>query len=223
MLFFLFLFQSCMSYIFVKQHVVFTASEKNAKIYVDGIEAGIGSTDIIAFKRNQCKHVKIEKIGFLTANFRYCSQLSFFPSFKHKTKYIELMPDDAYDASIMNDYANKDFEQEVCPTISEENAWKIISQIVTSYFDNLEMSDRSTGYMKTSWQSKSFSQKTVRTRVIVKQSNIEPLRYKIKIISEYSDNPNQSVKDDDKFKEWDRILNKYSELISEFQFRLAAK
>jgi len=65
------------------------------------------------------------------------------------------------------------------------------------------MADKETGYMKTSWQSKSFTQKTSRTRIIIKQSSSFPLKYKIKIGSEFADKPEQSVKDDDKFKEWD--------------------
>ena len=33
---------------------------------------------------------------------------------------------------------------------SDTEAWKIISRGVPSYFDNLEMADQATGYMKTS-------------------------------------------------------------------------
>ncbi len=204
-------FNSC------KTSVIFTTSEPDAQIVVDGRPMGVGPTEIVKIKKNSCVRVKVMKPGFLTKEMSYCySGLTFSP----KTKYIQLINDDAYDASIKNDYANKDFEQEVGKDLTEENAWKIISQIVTNYFDNLEMADRATGYMKTSWQSKSFSQKTIRTRVIIKQSSSTPLKYKIKIISEYSDNPNQSVKNDDKFKEWDRILRAYNGMITEFQSRL---
>lgn len=204
---------SCVTY------VVFTTSEKDAEIYIDGKMMGVGTTDVVTFKEKQCKQISVEKTGFFKQTFSYCYQ-KWNSRDNPIVKSIELIRDDAYDASIVNDYANKDFEQEVSKSLSEEEAWKIISQIVTTYFDNIEMSDKSTGYMKTSWQTKSFSHITVRTRVIVKQSSSDPLKYKIKIISEYADTPNQSVKDDDKFKEWDRILKKYSDLISEFQFRL---
>jgi len=200
--------------------VVFTTSEQDAKIFVDGRTMGSGKTEIIKIRKNSCVNVKVEKTGFLQEELSYCySGLNFTP----KTKYIELKHDDAYDASMKNDYANKDFEQEVSKKFTEDEAWKIVSQIVTGHFDNLEMADKATGYMKTSWQSKSFSQKTVRSRIIVKQSSTTPLKYKIKIISEYSDNPSQSVKDNDKFKEWDRILRAYNGLITEFQTRLGGE
>ena len=133
----------------------------------------------------------------MTENLVYCYEGSNYG--KPKTKYIELPNDDAYDASIVTDYANKDFEVEVSAGFTEEEAWKIISHIVTGYFDNLEMADRATGYMKTSWQSKSFARETVRTRIIVKQSGFEPLKYKLKIVSENSGSSSESVKNDDKF------------------------
>lgn len=202
--------------------VIITSSEQDAKIFVDGrqISSG-GSADIVKVKKNTCASIKVEKTGFLTENLSYC--YSGTNLIAPKTKYIELKRDDAYDASVKNDYANKDFEQEVNKKYTEAEAWKIISQIITSYFDNIEMADKETGYMKTSWQSKSFTQKTIRTRIIIKQSSSSPLKYKIKIVSEFAEKPEQSVKDDDKFKEWDRILKKYDGLITEFQTRLGAK
>lgn len=194
-----------------------STSESDAKISVNGNAVGTGSTVVVVKKHNSAT-IKSEKTGFFTET-TYLSYLGM----KSKTEYITLTKDDAYDASIKNDYANKDFEQEVNIKLTEEAAWKIISQIVTSYFDNIEMADKATGYMKTNWQTKSFLQTTVRTRIIVKQSSSTPLKYKIKLISEIADKPDQSVKDDDTFKEWDRILKKYNDLITEFQTRLSAK
>lgn len=206
------IFSSC------KTAVIFTASEKDAQIYVDGRPLGSGKTSEVKVAKNTCVNVRVEKTGFMTETLDYCYA---GPTLgQPNTKFIELPEDDAYNASITTDYANKDFEVTVNPEFTEEEAWKIISQIVTSYFDNLEMADLATGYMKTSWQSKSFERETVRTRVIVKQSGFEPLKYKIKIVSENSGESMTSVKSDDQFKEWDRILRGYGDLISEFQARL---
>ncbi len=201
--------------------VIFTSSENDAQIYVDGRKRGSGQSSVINIKKDNCVNVKVEKTGFLTESLLYCYNGMTFGS--PKTRYIELKNDDAYDASITTDYANKDFEVTVSSDFDEARAWKIVSQIVTGYFDNLEMADRATGYMKTSWQTKSFTMQTIRTRVIVKQSNSNPLKYKIKILSEYANDPEQSVKDDDKFKEWDRVLRAYEGLVTEFQARLGKK
>ena len=204
-----------------KTAVIFTSSEKDAQIFVDGRQMGSGQTSVVKIKKHDCVNVKVEKTGFLTEKIQSC--YNGFTLGQPNTKYIELPNDDAYDASMITDYANKDFEVNVNKEFKEEEAWKIISQIITGYFDNLEMADKATGYMKTSWQSKSFTRQTIRTRIIVKQSGSSPLKYKIKIISEFADSPNQSVKDDDKFKEWDRVLRAYDGLVTEFQTRLGGK
>lgn len=201
--------------------VIFTTSEKDAQIYVDGRQMGSGETPIVKVKKDKCVNVKAEKPGFLTETLQYCYNGTNLG--QPKTQFIKLPHDDAYDASMITDYANKDFEVNVNKTLKEEEAWKIISQVVTGYFDILEMADKATGYMKTSWQSKSFTRQTIRTRIIVKQSSSSPLKYKIKIISEYADSPSQSVKNDDRFKEWDRVLRAYDGLITEFQTRLGGK
>ncbi len=200
--------------------VVFSASEPDADIFVNGISRGVGKSQIIKVKKDQCVNVKVEATGFLTHEFTYCYAGH---NFTQKESFIKLLKDDAYEASVVNDYANKDFEVTINPKWTEADAWKLISQIITDYFDVLEMADKTTGYMKTSWQMKSFSRKAVRTRTIVKQSGTKPLKYKIKVISEYSDDPKQSVKNDDAFKEWDRILKAYNDLIVEFHSRLGAK
>lgn len=164
------LFYSC------RTAVMITASEQDAQIFVNGRPIGSGSSaDIIKVKKHACSFIQVEKIGFLSENLSYCYNGTNL--FTPKEKFIVLKRDDAYDASIKNDYANKDFEQEVSKKYSETEAWKIISQIVTNYFDIIEMADKETGYMKTSWQSRSFTQKTIRTRIIVKQSSSSPLKY----------------------------------------------
>ncbi|MCX6247319.1 MAG: hypothetical protein NTW10_06275, partial [Bacteroidetes bacterium] len=102
----------------------------------------------------------------------------------------------------------------------EVEAWKLISQIITSYFDVIEVTDRETGYLRTSWVIQTFKQNTIRTRMIVKLGNSDPLAYKVKLISEQSGQPMSSVKSDELFKEWDRVLRKYKEVVNEIQTRL---
>jgi hypothetical protein len=63
-------------------------------------------------------------------------------------------------------------------------------------------------------------QNTIRTRLIIKESSSEPLVFKVKLISEESNLPLTSVKSDELYKEWDRVLRSYSDIISELQARL---
>ena len=92
--------------------------------------------------------------------------------------------------------------------------------IVTSHFDVLEITDENTGYIRTSWVLNPFPQNTIRTRLIVKQSSISPLQFKVKLQSQYSGEAQTSVKNDHEFKDWDRILNTYTDMFSELQARL---
>ena len=197
--------------------VIFTASEKDATIFVDGRSMGNGETPIIKVSQESGAKVKISKVGYLTEEFQYVyTGLNFKP----KIKFVELKPDARFNASMQTDYANNDFEQTVKEGLDEDQAWKILSQVVLNYFDNLEMADKATGYMRTSWQFQRFDNGSVRTRIIVKQSGTEPLKYKLKIISEFSPFPESSVKADSDFLPWDRILRGYGEVINEYQSRL---
>ena len=136
-----------------------------------------------------------------------------------KSYYLELKPDDAYNASIQTDIANVDIEL-VCNTTTKDKAWRLINQIVLSHFDVIEMTDKETGYIRTAWSLQSFLQNSIRTRVIVKQTNDEPTVFKVKLVSEQSGLPLTSVKSDQLFREWDRVLRKYSNIISELQARV---
>jgi hypothetical protein len=126
--------------------------------------------------------------------------------------------DDSYDASIQLDIANIDME--IRTNKPYDDAWKLLNQIVVSYIDAIEITDKETGYIRTSWEVQSYTQNTIRTRIIVKLGSEDPLSFKIKLVSEISRQPLTSVKADELFREWDRVLRKYANLNSEIQSRL---
>jgi hypothetical protein len=194
-----------------------TVNEADAKIFVGGKLMGTGEMTVLV-PAYSCVTVKVEKAGFLTGTVEFCNKPKFAPP--PKSYQFKLDRDDAYDASEASDMANIDIEIKTNKT--EAEAWKLISQIVTSYFDVIEVTDKETGYLRTSWVTKNFTQNTIRTRIIVKLGSDNPLTYKIKLVSEQSGQPQTSVKNDEIFKEWDRILRKYREVIHEVQSRLAS-
>ncbi|HTX89380.1 MAG TPA: hypothetical protein VMC08_10350 [Bacteroidales bacterium] len=200
-----------------KKTVRFGVSESDAKIYVDGKLMGTGQLDIV-IPAYACVTVKVEKTAFLTETITFCNKQNYAPP--PKNYYCQLKRDDAYDASEASDMANIDIE--IKTTKPEIEAWKLISEIITSYFDVIEVTDRETGYLRTSWVVQTFEKNTIRTRMIVKLGSSDPLTYKIKLVSEYSGQPGTSVKSDELFHEWDRILRKYKEIIHEIQSRLAS-
>ena len=200
-----------------KYKIQVSASQPDAKIYVDGRHVGNGQADVVVLK-NSCVIVTVSKVGYLGQQVTYCNKKNY--SKPPKTDFFQLKQDDAYIASLQTDIANVDIS--VKTNQDELKSWRLLSQIITSYFDVIEVTDRETGYLRTSWVIQSFTQNTIRTRIIVKLGASNPLMYKVKIISEQSGKANTSVKKDEQFREWDRILRKYSGLINEIQSRLAS-
>jgi hypothetical protein len=207
----------CLPVLAGKKEVRFSVSEPDAKIFIDGKMMGTGQIEII-IPSYACVTVKVEKPAFLTTTIEFCNKPNFTPP--PKTYYMQLERDDSYDASEATDIANIDIE--IKTKKSEVDAWKLLSQIITSYFDVIEVTDRETGYLRTSWVAQTFKQRTIRTRMIVKLGSSDPLTYKIKLVSEYSNAAQTSVKNDEMFKEWDRVLRKYKEVIHEIQTRLGS-
>ncbi len=195
--------------------VTIGVSQSDAEIWVNGKMVAKGSTEI-KVEKNSCANISIRKIGYLEEQLEICNNKT---SIWEKSKYFEMKRDDSYDASIQTDIANVDIEL-IVNTMDKDTAWKLINQIVLNYIDVIEMTDKETGYLRTAWSLKAFKQNTIRTRIIVKEASTEPLVFKAKLISEYSGSALTSVKSDELYKEWDRVLRSYSDVISEFQARI---
>ena len=192
-------------------------SETDARLFSNGNFVGIGSAEITIQYPGKVL-IEAKKTGYITAETTIYYDNKHSKPDEKQAYMLTMVRDDAWDASVTSDQANRDVEIKTSKT--EDEAWRLISEIVTSAFDIIETSDKDAGYMRTSWAVQNFNYNTVRTRVIIKSAGTEPLKYKIKIVSEDSGQAQTSVKDDEKFKTWDRILKKYSGLIEELQTRL---
>ena len=199
------------------QKVEISTSEPDAKIIVDGQSLGTGNLKI-SIPKNVCVNVKITKPGFLRYEQTYCNKKGVTEP--PKKQFFDMKKDDAEEASVKTDQANVDFSVEINPKLEINEVWKRTSQVVTDYFDAIEVADKETSYLRTAWIVQSFEQNTIRTRLIIKLSKSDPLTYKIKLVSEYSGSPLTSVKADEQFKNWDRLLRKYQNVISDFTTRL---
>lgn len=205
------------SFLLEDRLVNINTSPSDTEIVVDGKVVGLGNYDL-KVPKNKCVEVKVAKEGFIAVEKSYCNSTDYQepPTRDH----IELVEDEAYATSVSTDLANVKFTVVVREGMSEIDAWKLLSQIVTTEFDVLEVIDKETGYLRTAWQVQSFNGKsTIRTRVIVSLNDSNPLKYAIKISSERADGI-VSAKEDEKFSEWNRILKKYKNIIEEAQTRL---
>ena len=196
-----------------KKKVKFSTSEPDANIFVDGKLMGKGNVEVYISKRS-CVNVRVEKTAFLTYYIEFCNEKK--GTKPPKSYHMEMHRDDAYDASVQTDIANIDIE--IKTNKYKDDAWKLINKIVLSYLDVIETTDKETGYLRTAWQLKTFKQNTIRTRIIIKQPSDNS--FKIKLISEESRKALTSVKADELYREWDRVLRKYKDIISEMQSRL---
>lgn len=202
------------------QKVTVSTSENDASIIVNGQLVGSG-TYLLKIDKSECYNVKAQKTGFLKYEATVCGKKA-GPE-PPKTLFFNMKKDDSEEASIKTDQANIDFEIPVNPDLSISDAWKLTTQIVTDYFDAIEVSDKETSYLRTAWSIQSFQQNTIRTRLIVKLSKSNPLTFKVKLNSEYSGASGTSVKADEQFRDWDRVLRKYQNVISDFSTRLSKK
>ncbi|MEJ5992913.1 hypothetical protein WG904_00690 [Pedobacter sp. Du54] len=189
----------------------------DATIKVDGKPVATGEYSIKVVE-GACVEVIIERAGYVSILKNFCNQSNM--QVPPVNEHIALKTDEAYTSSIQSDQANVNFTIAVGETRTPEDAWKIINGIVTNYFDVIEMADKETSYIRTAWSMKNFPNNTIRTRVIVKPGNTGTLQYVVKIQSESSGEANTGAKDDEKFKEWERLLNTYKDVISEMQARL---
>lgn len=198
---------------FVRSKTITINTETGGKIFVEGKLVGTNTAEI-EIESYTTANVKIEKIGFITAERTYINDGQHdIP----RTEFIKLDVDEAYEGSLAIDQANRDIELKT--TLKEEDAWKKISSIITSYFDILETTDKSAGYLKTGWVLKNFKNATIRTRVIIKNGSSEPLVYKAKLVSEIG-KPGATSSQDESFKQWDRVLRAYENVIPDLQSRL---
>jgi hypothetical protein len=197
--------------------VAVSAEPATADIFVSGRKVGTGQFNV-AIRTGTCAEVRIEAPAFSAQRREYCNQDNAQPI--PFDEMVKLERDEAWDLSLASDQANVNFTVEVAGKRTPDEAWKTISQIITNSFDVLEVTDKETGYLRTGWNVRRFSDKVIRTRVIVKLADSNPLKYTIKLASEKADDGRATVKDDELFREWDRILLQYKDLINETQARL---
>jgi hypothetical protein len=196
--------------------VTINATPKTASILVGNDQVSKGSYNLVV-KNGACVEVRVLEQSYGREYRRFCNREN---TPLETDVSIDLPFDEAYTSSIQSDQANVNFTIEVGKGRTPDQAWRTISQVILGQFDVIEITDKETGYLRTAWQTAAFNTNTIRTRVIVKLGDTSPLKYVVKIASEQSGFPKTSVKDDEAFEEWDRVLNSYKDIINELQARL---
>ncbi len=188
-------------------------SEPDAKIFVDGKQVSTSSAQF-KVKPHTNVAVRVEKVGFIPQERNYNNDgTNEIP----ETDYIKLVKDDAWENSFVTDLANHDGD--IRTPRAEDDAWKLVSRIITGSFDVIQVTDKATGYMCTAWTVKNFKAATIRTRLIIKTGSTEPLVYKAKLVSEIAP-AGTAASADESFRPWDRVLRTFENVLPDLQSRL---
>lgn len=188
---------------------------QTAKIFVDGNYVGEGMYMLKFSGKDDFFAITLEAPGYVTKTIKV------FKDDSRKTLSFTLAEDDAYLGSSLSNLANKYFTINARGGLDSDTAWKILHQILLNYFDEIQTSDKASGYILTPWVTHTFpvSETKVRTRVQIKEITNEGLAYQIRVMSEIA--PMGSA--DYNYKEWSRVLKQFEPLINEMQIRLGSK
>ena len=100
--------------------------------------------------------------------------------------------------------------------LKEDVIWKRLMNVVTSYFDNVEVRDKSAGWIKTGWAINKFQYETVRTRLEIRMSftDEDVVSYRARIVTEIKDN---DCNGSNCYNKYERTMRRYEPMIQELQ------
>ncbi|OFY39431.1 MAG: hypothetical protein A2X18_04875 [Bacteroidetes bacterium GWF2_40_14] len=205
------------SFLLTDRIVLLRTSPEGVSIKINGRFVANGEFNVKVAK-GETVEVLLEKEGFIAVRTKYINQdnAPVIPIMDQ----IELFADESFAASEPADFVNTNNIIEINANIKEDEAWKIMSQIVMTYFDVLEITDKTTGYLRTAWAVKVFPNNTIRTRLIVKVADSSTLKYVVKLCSESSGRSGSNSNDDSLYTEWQRVLETYKSVVGDMRTRL---
>lgn len=187
---------------------------ENATIWVDGQAVGEGVYTVKFEKNNDFYIVTAKAPGYMGKRFRLLK------SNPNKTVVIRLNVDEAFEASSSNgdgeDMANGWMDITCRKGFTEDQVWKRLMNIATSYFPNIEVRDKAAGWIKTGWRVTKFTHQTVRTRLEVRMSftDDDAISYRARVVSEIKDNECEGK---NCYESFDRVLKVFEPMIDELQ------
>ena len=131
-----------------------------------------------------------------------------------------LPEDEAFAASMGSDdgmsMANRWIDVTCRDDLSEDVVWKRLMNVCTSYFDNIEVRDKTAGWIKSAWRVSRFKFQDVRTRLEIKMNftDEDVLAYRARIIVQIKENDCNS---ENCYKPYERVLRTFEPMIQELQ------
>lgn len=180
----------------------------HASIMVGGVEVATG-TYYLDMGKQDYVILRLSAPGYVDKTVRV------YKANKSKSLTFKLEVNDSWAASeTSSDLANKSMSVTVREGMSADEVWKRIIYYTSDLFPNMEISDKSAGWIRSSWELQTFAYCTIRTRIEIKEvPGLDNLTYKVTLRSQYA--WNDCGLDDQCFKEWDRILKKYKQAVED--------
>ncbi len=179
-----------------------------AKIIMGGAEVGQGSYSL-NMGRQDYVMIRLTCPGYVDRVVRV------YRNDKRNAITFTLEEDESFSASEANsDLANKYMTVNVREGLDEDIVWKRLVLTISELFPNLEVNDKESGWIRSSWEVERFAYVTVRTRIEIKEvMGFETPRYRVRLQSEIASN--ECGTHDECFKAWDRVLKTYHQAIND--------
>lgn len=200
--------------LFSAKKITIKTIPETAEIYIDGQHVGTGTYTVKFDKNNEFYVVTVRKSGYVGRRYRLLK------SNPQKTVVYTLPVDEAMEASVGETegayLANKWMDINCRKSLDEDQAWRRLMSICTSYFSNIEVRDKAAGWIKTGWVTTPFTHQVVRTRLEIRISftDEDVLSFRAKIVSEKMD---RDCSGENCFEPYDRVLKKFQPMIDELQ------
>lgn len=202
----------------VAKKITIKTIPETAQIEIDGNLVGVGNYTVKFDKNNDFYIVKVKCAGYITKTFRVMK------SNPNNSVLFRLNKDEASAASLGGaegaDIANQWMDINCKRGMTEEIIWKRLMSVCTSYFDKIEIRDKSAGWIKTAWKPTYFENQVVRTRLEVRVQFLddEVTSYRARLISEI--NNDLECRGDECYEQYPNVLRKFAPLIDELQTKV---
>jgi len=182
----------------------------HAKIIMGGNEVATGQYNL-TMGRADYVLLKLSAPGYIDKTVRV------YKKDKSKTLTFRLEQDDAFFASDEgSDIANKTMRIVVRKGMSKDDVWQRLHYYITDQFPNMEVTDKSAGWIKSAWNTESFAYARVRTRIEIKEMpGMDNLTYRVELQSEIA--WKSCGMNDQCFVKWDRVLKRYKKAIEDLR------
>ena len=186
----------------------------NAKIIIGTAEVGTGTYEYTYKSGEEYIMVKLLAPGYIEKNVRI--------NRTDRTSTHTLDVDDAWAASeVSADVANRPLRVTASRGMESDDVWRRISFYISEVFPNIEVSDRTVGWVRSAWNIDNFNQETIRTRIEVREiPGQDEKTFRVTLFSETA--RRSCGLNDQCFSPWDRALKTYIQFMEDFRAVLSA-